>query len=346
MPLAPDAEVVDALPYVDREYEARKAEVDLLIEQEMSQMEPRDYLEPLGPVHEPFSKSARLREEYERVAAGRSAVPLDMSRYAAPEPPANRKKNVGEWREAVANAEAQLEQQEVRLMNLELLNKYAANVWVRHNAAAEATKKRTEMALEAYREEITKVNQQRKEEQLTAGSSLHHLKMQWYELVAKNRLIQADCTRLELLLEEKKQRESRQEQSSGTKEISSDVEGAGDGDVEMKDAEEKGCALDASTTTAGAAQVSEEVAEVDMGEAEETPENEPLPVQEDEQQKEEATAAEGEDRAEKEAEVKAFVKGLLVKHLKEELKQRGLSTTGKKADLAARLQEHLLAELS
>ena len=281
------------------------------------------------------------------MAAGRPLPTLDMSKYEAPEPPANRQKNVGEWREAVANAEAQLEQQEVRLMNLELLNKYAANVWVRHNATAEATKQRTQLALNAYREEITKVNQQRKDEQLSAGKSLHHLKMQWYELVAKNRLIEADCARLEGLLKEKKEREASeggQQEASAPQGSDEPLESEGDGDVEMGEAEEeeteKHASADSSSTTAASAeqQSTEGEGEVEMREAEDA-----APAVEEE---EETAAEESVENAEKEAEIRAFVKGLLVKHLKDELKKRSLPTSGKKADLAARLLETMLAELN
>ena len=49
------SELIDALPYIDKEYERRKREVDRLIIDEMKTFSPPDYLENLPPPPEPFT---------------------------------------------------------------------------------------------------------------------------------------------------------------------------------------------------------------------------------------------------------------------------------------------------
>jgi len=83
---------IDALPYLDKEYDALKLEVDLLIKSEMTTLaselqkqQPapvlQQYLDKLGPSYEPFADHPVLQAEFKRVAAKQPLQAIDLARY-------------------------------------------------------------------------------------------------------------------------------------------------------------------------------------------------------------------------------------------------------------------------
>ena len=85
---------VDALPYVDRQYNdpALKAQVDAMIEAELKTFKPsRDYLAHLPELHEPnFDDHPLLQAEWMRVCEEQPMSKMDTSRWRiAPSPAAN-----------------------------------------------------------------------------------------------------------------------------------------------------------------------------------------------------------------------------------------------------------------
>lgn len=95
-----------------------------------------------------LQNSAILRQEYERVARGERLPPMDVRRFEL-EPPGLAERNKPEaWKSALENAEAQLEHQSLRLLNLELMLKYAPNAWRMHGQNLEATDARLQGLLD------------------------------------------------------------------------------------------------------------------------------------------------------------------------------------------------------
>ena len=139
MALPAPTTLIDALPYVDSQYNdpKMKQRVDQLVQAEMETFAPRDYVAHL-PQYEPnFEVRARgarplagndahrlplllcqdhplLQAEWMRICDQQPMSRIDTSRYALDAPPAAKQADPQAWRRAVENAEAQHEHQNTR----------------------------------------------------------------------------------------------------------------------------------------------------------------------------------------------------------------------------------------
>ncbi|KAI9336744.1 Pre-mRNA-splicing factor SPF27 [Obelidium mucronatum] len=106
---------------------------------------------------------------------------IDTSRFRL-EPPSN-PHSEEDWKAAVDNAHAQIEHQQNRLVNLELINKFGANAWKLHNFQLEA-------GIAQQKQELLDLNKERKIEQTRAGGELRQLEEKWSDLV--DRVLRVD----------------------------------------------------------------------------------------------------------------------------------------------------------
>jgi len=139
MALPAPTTLIDALPYVDSQYNDAKMKkrVDQLVQAEMKTFAPRDYVAHL-PQYEPnFEVRAGgawppaghethhlllllrqdhpvLQAEWMRVCDQQPMSKIDTSRYALDPPPVAKQADPQAWRRAVENAEAQHEHQNTR----------------------------------------------------------------------------------------------------------------------------------------------------------------------------------------------------------------------------------------
>ena len=181
----------DSLNYLDSEYEnpVIKYCVDSLIKSEMSSSTKslKDYLLNLPPL--PKFKYANSKKSEE--------VLLDMKRYeiSAPEPPHD--KSIEDWKSAVCNAKSQLENQNNRLVNLELCEKNVSAVWLGHNNSVEQTDKFLANVNDNIAKEIQAVNYERKDKQEQAKVVLDKILRRRDDSINKSWQIEISCRHME-----------------------------------------------------------------------------------------------------------------------------------------------------
>nr|KAJ3421100.1 hypothetical protein HK105_004485 [Polyrhizophydium stewartii] len=153
--------VVDSLPYIDPDYDP--AVVQALIDEELRTHSARRPSADSIAHSEPalFKDRPGLRSLLESAAAGNKIHAIDTQRFRLEGPVDGQA-----WDRAIANATSQLEHQNQRLVNLELVSKFGANAWLIHNYQLEAGIRVLKRQLEICLEETQAVNKARKSDQL------------------------------------------------------------------------------------------------------------------------------------------------------------------------------------
>ncbi|GAB5033127.1 pre-mrna-splicing factor spf27 homolog [Nannochloropsis oceanica] len=190
---------LDALPYIDGEIDPEMREhVDRLILEEMQnpRFPTRNYLADLPVPQVTFEKSFFIRTELERVAAGKPMAPFDESRYAGKKPDPQLQGDLQAWRAALNNLRAQQEHLGNRVVNMELLQSFAPDVWLLYNRELEAFKGRLDKELEGLRKEAELINLSRKTKQDELAPRLANLTRKRDETMYTNLELQKACAML------------------------------------------------------------------------------------------------------------------------------------------------------
>jgi pre-mRNA-splicing factor SPF27 len=127
---------------------------------------------------------------------------MDTVRYRLAEP--ENKEDQEAWKKAVDNSKAQLQHQNLRMFNLELLQKYGANGWRLHNYQLEHELQQYQKTLEEYKQNILDLNKQRKTEQLQAGNQIEALNNKWTEMIGQTLQVEVACASLEVEVQQLK----------------------------------------------------------------------------------------------------------------------------------------------
>ncbi|CAJ2675963.1 unnamed protein product [Trifolium pratense] len=202
-----DAEIIDALPYIDDDYshESVKKEVDRLVEEEMrrSSKKPSDFLKDFPPLPTfNFEEYPMIGREYERVRAAGKPHSIDRGRYELQLPPPNKMNDETAWKLSLQTAQRLLQYQTLRMENLDLLLKYGPHAWKQHNQRLEVYLSRMQKLAQEQNDKIEKVNRERKYHQQNTAYELNALSMQWNELCQKNIDIKVACASVETHLNE------------------------------------------------------------------------------------------------------------------------------------------------
>ncbi|KAF9956600.1 hypothetical protein BGZ72_002654 [Mortierella alpina] len=223
---------LDALPYVDKQIDEPGARtlVDKLIASEMKRMpKPRDP-STLFPDIELFKDNELVQQELERVRKGKPMEnALDMTRYQL-EPPTAQSSGVtsnategattgttimpsaseelpegrATWIKALENADAQLEHQNQRILNLELVQKFGGNAWNVHNYQLEYDLSLLRKAVDEKKAEVIELNKLRKRDQLDVAESLQRLEAKWAEMISSTLQVEVASASLAAELEQLK----------------------------------------------------------------------------------------------------------------------------------------------
>ncbi|KRZ56992.1 Pre-mRNA-splicing factor SPF27 [Trichinella nativa] len=240
--------VVDALPYIDQGYdEEAEAAAMALIQEECSRYRhvtsTKYDLPPLN-----FNKflTELLKAEFERIQNRQPMQGLNMRRYELPGPSSTRVGDLDSWQEALQNAKAQLEQQDLRILSLELMVEYGAEAWRMYLEKAEKTRNLYRKHISSLREKVQAVHFSRKRKQTEAGDKLKQLEARWVSLVTKNYEIEKICAEIAVQnvikrkqLEEEEEQKQQQQTSSVMSENSLTNAADESSDVNVKDAEEE-----------------------------------------------------------------------------------------------------------
>ncbi|KAG0221724.1 Pre-mRNA-splicing factor SPF27 [Mortierella sp. GBAus27b] len=217
---------LDALPYVDTQIDepGMRTAVEKLIAAEAKRMPKARDLPTQFPDIELFQGSELLQQELDRVRRGKPMEPkLDLSRYqlelpsslsaslSAEEgsqqtPSASEELPDGRvlWLQAVENANAQLEHQNQRIMNLELVQKFGGNAWNVHNYQMEYDLSLLRKALDDKRAEVLELNKLRKRDQLEVAETMQRLEAKWAEMVSATLQVEVASASLQVELEQLK----------------------------------------------------------------------------------------------------------------------------------------------
>jgi hypothetical protein len=118
-------------------------------------------------------------------------------RYEVKEPEGAERGDEGVWRARTAQAQAQLEHQEVRALNLELLQRYGKGAWLTHCDELERIRKALQQRLDAVEAEKQALNAARATEQTDGGARIRDLETQLAMVIARDFELQMALQRLQ-----------------------------------------------------------------------------------------------------------------------------------------------------
>ena len=119
---------------------------------------------------------------------------IDQARYALSVPASG---DQSAWDAASENALAQLEHQQNRLLNLDLLQKHGPDAWQKHNEVLSSIVDALESDVKRMRGDIEALNQGRKMDQLRCREACAKFEAARAEAEASNEAMRSACAELE-----------------------------------------------------------------------------------------------------------------------------------------------------
>eukprot|EP00033_Pygsuia_biforma_P001883 GCRY01002104.1.p1 GENE.GCRY01002104.1~~GCRY01002104.1.p1 ORF type:complete len:226 (+),score=47.35 GCRY01002104.1:442-1119(+) len=191
--------LTDSLPYIDLDFSEDAARrVENLIKQEMRTFRPKDYLSDKPVIENSPYVTPVLETEKKRLAVEEPLEKIDTSRLRAPLP--SNPSDLSAWEKSVGNVCSQVQHEENKSVNAELLNRFGPNAWQEYIKIL--IKLQEQASGECAREKalVEEINKRRKAQQMEAGEQLQALEREWHSLCAKNAEITQACKGLEASL--------------------------------------------------------------------------------------------------------------------------------------------------
>ncbi|KAI1719754.1 breast carcinoma amplified sequence 2 (BCAS2) domain-containing protein [Ditylenchus destructor] len=183
-------DILDALPYIDdvNYTEAHRQLALQLIQAEMRNFpQTKNYLRHLPePIYEKFL-TPRILEQHNNIAEKKDVEKIDLARYEVPSP-ANTAKSSDKraWQSAINNCKSQLQNQYLRKINLEIMEEFGPEAYLRMNKVLQNIAEKDESNMMQLRSQLYEINARRKRTQLAAGEKLTELGQNWVHLITKN----------------------------------------------------------------------------------------------------------------------------------------------------------------
>ncbi|GMT19148.1 hypothetical protein PFISCL1PPCAC_10445, partial [Pristionchus fissidentatus] len=191
--------LVDALPYLDTAYgETDRQHALNLIANECKVFLPTaNYLKHLPVPDYDVFLTPTLMKENARMAKKEEMTKLDMSRCELPPPSSAKSGDKQAWKKSIDNARAQNEHLVVRESNLELMEEFASDGFLRRNRCLEEILHSEEEKLREKKQTILQIHAKRKAAQLEAGSKLKDGEAAWVGMLTKNYQMEMAIEQLE-----------------------------------------------------------------------------------------------------------------------------------------------------
>lgn len=173
-------------------------QVFAMVEEECRRYRPtKNYLEHFPPLNLTALETVVMHNELERLQNHQPMEPLPMKRYDVPPPASGKLNEVSAWTECVENSHAQLENQAVRILNLQLMLQYSCPTWQRYLKTLTDCERLASKKLAELKQQLQEVNWQRKALQMKGGDQLKALEAKWVALVSHNYEIEQACSNME-----------------------------------------------------------------------------------------------------------------------------------------------------
>jgi pre-mRNA-splicing factor SPF27 len=190
---------LEDLSYINTFSTEQVYEAAELIQRDMSQSTRKleSYLHTIHALPESILKIQYLTDKkLTKLTKGRYMEHLDIMRYSLRKPHAKCRNSFNAWRYATENVEAQLEHQENRITNLDLMIKYGPNLWRTQNAKLDFLVKNFRKELKNIHTEISLINKERMLSHFAAGNDLEHMEVMWNKYMRKNFEINVACEKM------------------------------------------------------------------------------------------------------------------------------------------------------
>lgn len=183
---------LDCLQYTELPLtEDDEAIVSQLIQHEIQEFEPKDYLSQFPPVPPERANTSKEQDD----------EGLDFERYELDIPAFEKSTKIEEklevWCDLVQRAKVQIQHQKIRILNLQLLDEYGQNAWLEYLKTLENHKQALDKAVQIRQTEVTSTNEDRQSRQFEWAGEIARFEIKWKKLIQDNIEIQNQLSKLQ-----------------------------------------------------------------------------------------------------------------------------------------------------